>query len=82
MRKTSKMPDTPAPRIVFESSEVHRMARNDIHFGSLEELNDENYGPNNLYARSKIAMILGAKYGILEKVIKPNSDNIYVLSVQ
>lgn len=58
------------------------MARNDIHFGSLEELNDENYGPNNLYARSKIAMILGAKYGILEKVIKPNSDNIYVLSVQ
>lgn len=25
------------------------MARADIHFGSLDELNDENYGPNNLY---------------------------------
>ena len=26
LRKTSKMPNTPAPRIVFESSEQHRMA--------------------------------------------------------
>jgi hypothetical protein len=65
----------------MESSEVHRMARSDIHFGSLEELNDENYGPNNLYARSKVAMILGVKFGLLEKVIQPNKDNIYALAV-
>jgi len=57
------------------------MTRSDIHFGSLEELNDPDYGPNNLYARSKLAMILGVKFGILEKVIKKNGDNIYALTV-
>ena len=26
-------------------------------------------------------MILGVKYGLVEKVIKPNKDNIYTLAV-
>jgi len=81
IRKTSKMPDTPAPRIVFESSELHRAARSDVHFGSLEEINNPDLGPTELYGRSKLAIILGVKYGLIERVIKPNKDNIFVLSV-
>ncbi|MCJ1259801.1 hypothetical protein MMC24_007640 [Lignoscripta atroalba] len=81
LRSTSKMPSTPAPRIVMESSENHRMTPSNIHFGSLSELNNPNFGPTQLYARSKLAMILGVKYGFVERVIKPNGDNIYALAV-
>lgn len=35
----------------------------------------------HLYGRTKLAMILGVKYGLVERVIKPNGDNIYALSV-
>jgi len=78
--KTSKMPNTPAPRIVFESSEVHRMAPSAVHFGSYSEINDPSLGPVERYGRSKLAMILGTKY-LVEKVIKPKGENIYVLAV-
>jgi NAD(P)-dependent dehydrogenase (short-subunit alcohol dehydrogenase family) len=81
LRKTSKMPDTPAPRIVWESSEQHRMAPSVVHFGSIDEINDPSVGNNELYGRTKLAIILGTKYGLLDRVIKPNGDNIYVLSV-
>jgi NAD(P)-dependent dehydrogenase (short-subunit alcohol dehydrogenase family) len=75
------MPNTPPPRIVFEASEVHRMTPSNIHFGSLQEINDENFGPTHLYARSKLAMILCAKFILPEKVFKPNGDQIFSLSV-
>jgi len=81
LRKTSKMPNTPAPRIVFESSEQHRAAPSVVHFGSIEEINNPEVGNLELYGRSKLAVILGAKYGLFERVVKPNGDNIYVLSV-
>lgn len=81
LRKTSKLPDTPPPRIVFESSEQHRMAPSVVHFGSLEEINDEKIGNLEVYGRAKLATILGVKYGLLDRVIKPNNDNIYVLCV-
>lgn len=81
LRKTSKMPDTPAPRIVFESSEMHRTAPSVVHFGSLEEINNPEIGHTEVYGRTKLAIILGVKYGLLDKVIKPNNDNIYALSV-
>ncbi|KAJ9643356.1 hypothetical protein H2201_004355 [Coniosporium apollinis] len=81
LRKTSKMPNTPAPRVVFEASEVHRMAPSNVHFGSLEELNNPDMDGTHLYARTKLAMILGAKYGLVKKVIEPNGDHIYALSV-
>jgi NAD(P)-dependent dehydrogenase (short-subunit alcohol dehydrogenase family) len=81
MRKTSKLPDTPAPRIVMESSEMHRTAPSNVHFASLDEINDPSVGNTELYGRTKLAMILGTKYGIYEKVIKPNNDNIYALTV-
>lgn len=81
LRKTSKIPDTPAPRVVFEASEVHRMAPSNVHFASLQEINNSELGPTELYGRTKLAMILLAKYGLAGKVIKKNSDNIYALSV-
>jgi len=81
IRKTSKLPDTPAPRIVFESSEMHRGAPSNVHFGSPDEINNPSVGPTELYARSKLAQILGVKYGLVERVIKPNQDNIYALAV-
>lgn len=45
LRKTSKIPGGEAPRIVFESSEMHRFAPGNMHFGSMEELNDDKLGP-------------------------------------
>lgn len=81
LRKTSKMPDAPAPRIVWESSEMHRTAPSDVHFGSVDEINNPEFGNTQLYGRTKLAIILGIKYGVLDRVIKPNGDNIYALSV-
>jgi len=81
IRSTSKLPNTPAPRIVFESSEMHRAAPPNCHFGSLKEINDNQLGPMQLYGRTKLAMILGSKFGILEQVIKKNGDDVYVIAV-
>jgi len=81
MRKTSKMPDTPAPRIVFEASEMHRGAPSNVHFGSLEEINNPDIGPTELYGRTKLAIILGVKYGLVKRVIEKNGDHIFALSV-
>jgi len=81
LRKTSKMPGADAPRIIFESSEMHRFAPSNVHFGSMDEINDESIGSTQVYARTKLAMILGSKYGLIEKVINANKDNIYSLCV-
>ncbi|EED17743.1 short chain dehydrogenase/reductase family protein [Talaromyces stipitatus ATCC 10500] len=81
LRKTSRLPDTPAPRIVWESSELHRMAPSDVKFSSKEEINNPDIGSAALYARTKLAIILGVDYGLVQKVIKPNHDHIYALSV-
>lgn len=81
IRKTAKLPDTPPPRIVFEASEVHRAAPSNIHFGSLEEINNKDFGATHLYARTKLALILLAKFLLPEKVFQPNGDHVYSLSV-
>ncbi|KAJ4309721.1 hypothetical protein N0V94_008791 [Neodidymelliopsis sp. IMI 364377] len=81
LRKTGKHASNPAPRVVFEASEMHRGAPSNVHFASLEELNNPDIGPTQLYGRTKLAMILGAKYGLRDHVIKPNNDNVYALSV-
>lgn len=81
LRKTSKIPDAPAPRVVFEASEMHRAAPSNVHFANLQEINNPKLGPTELYARTKLAMILFVKYGLAGQVIKENSDNIYALSV-
>ncbi len=47
----------------------------------MDEINNPEVGPTELYGRTKLAMILGAKYGLVDRVIKPNGDNVYALSV-
>ncbi|KAL2105265.1 hypothetical protein VUR80DRAFT_8661 [Thermomyces stellatus] len=71
LRETSKT-DGPSPRVVFLSSEQHRLAPSDTKFASLEEINNPSLGPTQLYSRSKLAMILVAKCGLAKKVIKEN----------
>jgi NAD(P)-dependent dehydrogenase (short-subunit alcohol dehydrogenase family) len=82
LRKTSKLKDNASPpRVVFEASEMHRFAPSKVHFASLEEINDPSMDPTNLYGRTKLALILLAKYGLAGKVIKDNNDRIYAISV-
>ncbi|KAI9839253.1 MAG: hypothetical protein M1819_003247 [Sarea resinae] len=51
---------TPNSRLVFQSSDLHRAAPSSIKFASLAEINDD-IGPSNLYARTKLAQILFTK---------------------
>lgn len=81
IRKTSKLPDTPAPRIVWEASELHRTSPSDVKFESVAEINNPDFGRAALYARTKLAVILGVDFGLVQKVIKPNHDDVYALSV-
>jgi NAD(P)-dependent dehydrogenase (short-subunit alcohol dehydrogenase family) len=81
IRRTSKIAGASAPRIVFESSNMHKKAPQDVKFASLEEINDPNVGSEEEYGRTKLAMILFGRYGLVERVIKPNNDNIYAISV-
>lgn len=57
------------------------MAPKVVHFGPLDEINNPDIGSLEVYGRTKLAVILGGKYGLLDRVIKPNQDNIYVLSI-
>lgn len=75
------MDTSPKPRVVFLSSEMHRFAPPNVNFGSLEEINDKYMDGTRLYARTKLAMILCAKFGLRDRVIKPNGDKIYALAV-
>jgi NAD(P)-dependent dehydrogenase (short-subunit alcohol dehydrogenase family) len=81
LRKTGKTGTKPAPRVVFESSEMHRTAPSNVHFASLDEINDSSMDPTRLYGRTKLAMILCAKFGLRDRVAKPNGDNVYALAV-
>lgn len=75
------MPDVPPPRIVWETSEVHRAAPTKTQFISIKEINNPDIGVAELYARSKLAIILGVKYGFVDRVIKPREDDILDLAV-
>jgi NAD(P)-dependent dehydrogenase (short-subunit alcohol dehydrogenase family) len=81
IKKTSRMPGAPRPRIVAESSEMHRTAPSDVRFENLAELNNPDMDPTRLYGRSKLALILFTRYGLFEQVIRPNSELIYSLAV-
>jgi len=83
IRKTSERRDVKAPRIVTISSELHRTAPSNVQFLTPSEITEESkdLGPNKLYSRSKLANILFTKYGLVERVIKPNNDRIFALAV-
>lgn len=80
MRKTANQPGAASGRIVVESSELHRATPSSVSFDSIDDINNRSLGPTQLYARSKLCMILGMK-GLYERVIKPNGDNIYAIAV-
>ncbi|RDA93556.1 hypothetical protein CP533_6126 [Ophiocordyceps camponoti-saundersi (nom. inval.)] len=81
LRKTSRMPGAASPRIVLVSSELHRACPSDLRFKSLDDINNAHLSPAVLYGRTKLAQILFAKFGLIDKVIKPGNDSIFVLSV-
>ena len=58
IRKTAK--EHGEARVVFTSSSLHSSAPSSIKFESKEEIN-EDIGPNNLYARTKLANLLYAR---------------------
>ena len=51
---------TPNSRLVFQSSDLHRVPLSKTHFTSVAEINTD-IGPNSLYARTKLAQILIAR---------------------
>jgi hypothetical protein len=58
------------------------MAPSNVKFESLAKINNPDLGPLEYYRHVKLAIILGVKYRLLEKVIRPNlNPNIYALSV-
>lgn len=81
LRRTSLMPGVTGPRVVAVSSSMHLQAPSNVKFSSLDDINNPNLSPVELYARSKLALILLVRFGLLERVIKPTSDSIYALAV-
>lgn len=82
LRKTGNMQGVSPPRVVFEASEMHRLAQlSNVQFKTKEEINDPDLDSTARYNRTKLAMILFAKYGLAGKVIPENKDKIYALSV-
>lgn len=62
-------------RIVNQSSNLHEQAPSDTKFASLEELN-QDLGPNALYARAKLAILLYSRY--LARNLADSDPNILV----
>jgi len=79
VRKTAAIPNNTAPRIVSLSSELHRTCPSNVDFTSTSEVyeNKDELGPNQLYARTKLAVLLFIKYGLVERVLVPNGDRIW-----
>jgi NAD(P)-dependent dehydrogenase (short-subunit alcohol dehydrogenase family) len=79
VRKTAALPGADAPRIIMLSSSLHATAPSSVKFASTSEVytNEHNYGPNELYARSKLGVLLFVKYGLAERVFVPNGDKIW-----
>lgn len=43
-------------------------------FASFDEMNDDSLGPNQLYGRSKLAVILFTRFGLVNKVLTPSAS--------
>lgn len=83
IRKTARnnTQNTPAPRIISLSSNLHQLAPGDVKFTSLDEINNPNLSRNDqYYNRSKLAIILYIK-ALVKHAIEPFPENILALSV-
>jgi NAD(P)-dependent dehydrogenase (short-subunit alcohol dehydrogenase family) len=74
VRKTAK--EHGEARVVFTSSSLHSSAPGNIHFESKEEMN-EDIGPNNLYARSKLANLLYSR----QLAKKVENENVFINAI-
>ncbi|KAH9890518.1 NAD-binding protein [Cubamyces lactineus] len=82
LRRTAQQSSAPAtgPRIVTLTSQVHRSAPASTTFASPAEVSaDGGYGAMGYYARSKLAVLLFAKYGLAKRVFAPHNDRISVI---
>ncbi|KAG8909258.1 hypothetical protein FRC00_010435 [Tulasnella sp. 408] len=79
IRKTASEPNTPPPRIVSLTSNLHQLAPSSAQFKSLEEINDPNLREDQYYDRSKLAIILYIK-AFVEHAIKPFPEKIWAFS--
>lgn len=73
LKKTASPSST--VRIVNQSSNLHQQAPSDTKFASLDELN-QDLGPNGLYARAKLAVLLYSRY--LARHLRDSNPNILV----
>ncbi|KAI0373169.1 NAD-P-binding protein [Pilatotrama ljubarskyi] len=81
LRRTAALPGAPAPRIVCVASERHTSTPSSVRFANVSEVTEDiGLGPNGYYARSKLAVILFVKYGLVERVLKPNGDRIIAVA--
>lgn len=80
IRTTSNIPGAPRPRIVSVSSELHRAAPSGVQFASVAELKDRSISSVGLYGRSKLANILFTKFGLEDRVFRPNNDRIIAVA--
>ncbi|KAG8946682.1 hypothetical protein FRC03_001312 [Tulasnella sp. 419] len=80
IRHTARLPGSQPPRIISVSSSLHQATPSDIKFQSLEELNNPDLRTDVYYDRSKLALILHTKYGLVQRVIAPHQDSIYALA--
>ena len=84
LRRTSRIADAPAPRVIFEApGQQRRQSLSDGSSSSDEddlrltaEVNSE------IFRRSKTSLLLGVRHGLAERIVKRHHDNIYVLAVQ
>lgn len=79
LEKTAKTAPPNSVRLVFQSSEMHRLAPGDDKFETLASGDEPDRDPARLYGRTKLAMILLGKEIVKRKLSPPN--NVLVLSV-
>lgn len=79
MEKTSKSAPPNSVRLIFQSSEMHRLAPSDDKFENLDAVDESDRDPARLYGRTKLAMVLLGKEIVKRKLAPGNS--ILVLSV-
>jgi hypothetical protein len=87
LRRTSRIPNTPAPRVIFEAPGQQRLQSLSSDSSSSDEEDPRRTAYNaevcsEIFRRSKTSLLLGVRHGLAERIVKRHHDNIYVLAVQ
>jgi NAD(P)-dependent dehydrogenase (short-subunit alcohol dehydrogenase family) len=84
IRATARLPNTPPPRIVNLSSNLHKLAPSSVQFKDLNEINTPDLRADEYYHRSKLAIVLYTKE-LVERALEPyekdGGEKIYAVSV-